>query len=141
MRAFPLALLPALFLAACVTGPAQEKKSTADYLNGKHYQHTDTTMGVPQIKRKIVLTEVSGQVAMQNPLLPLPSKLTITVYDGNKALAEAPVQNSGDFHLLADLPKGRYDLRVNAKKYLGELNFSADSYEIKDLRLLLEERR
>ena len=65
-------------ISGCVSGPAQEKKSAGNYLNGEHYSETGSVLGVPIVERRVKNTILRGMIRMEDPLEPIPSDVVVT---------------------------------------------------------------
>jgi hypothetical protein len=122
-----------LLLSSCVHGPAQEKKSNANYLSGHHYQQTANVLGVPIIERSIVNTVISGRISLNDPLALLGSNAKVQLLQNDKVVATGPVTGDNNFKIVENISKGTYVLRLVSAAFLGEKSVEVNSDLVGDV--------
>ena len=137
-----------IFQTACVSGPPAEKKSVLNHLNGEHYgatpDHNSTLLGVPiTLRRTSKETTIEGTLLLKNKIgyTPLNFKKVILLDSKGKVLQTVTSQNGGTFNIKGIFENGKYRLKIEDDQYDGEMDFSVDRYELKNLRFITNEKK
>jgi hypothetical protein len=128
-------IISPIILSACIYGPQTEKKSVADYFNGKNYEAISPASGggIPLLaaKRKNRPTEVSGNIYTDYGIQPL-QYCKVALTRGTEVIAEVTTDINGKFVINRIIPNGSYKLEVIDKKREGFRLVLIESYELKN---------
>ncbi len=126
-----------LAVSACVPvayGPKTEKKSPANYLSGEHYDSTATVGPVSLLKRKEVVTMVSGRLVLGEGLESVSLKhQRLKLLKDDKVVAETTSDLDGNYSFFGHLSDGSYRILLDSDKFTASQSIEVRGYKLKDI--------
>lgn len=118
-------------LSSCAYGPAQEKKSPLNYLNGEHYDQSVNINSLPVLgKQKEKDTIISGKLEMDDAFSRLPNKVELALVSNGKTILTSHTNAAGIFSFQGNLINGKYLLKASSSQFSGEKLIDVDAYKV-----------
>lgn len=128
-------------LTACVPvayGPKTEKKNPANYLSGEHYEGTALVGPVAFMKRKEVMTKISGRLFLDSGIESIALKhqrLRLLGVD-EKIVGVTRSDLNGHFEFAGEIADGSYVIQLESENYSAVQAVEIKGYKVADLMVM-----